>query len=161
MRKPITSVLAIFASIATLVITAPTASAAGVAGCPGSLIDTYPVKTASGAVWGNIYLYYSGTLVGGHGYNCAATVANSAGGYGQPNVTMKVTLARCAEYSPGSRCDPVGATGPQSDNGVYKYYAGPVEVNLTKGHCVSVTGFIQRGRERAKGQSSPLATHCG
>ncbi|SNX63469.1 hypothetical protein SAMN06272735_5278 [Streptomyces sp. TLI_55] len=120
------------ATVGATLVTAPTASAAGY-GCSGSLISTYPVKDNGGTTRGNVYLYYNSS----NGYNCIATVKNSAGAYGTPTLT-NATLDRCKAGTSGSNCY---SEKKVWDEGLYEYYAGPVSL-YADGHCISIFGEI-------------------
>jgi hypothetical protein len=135
---------------ATLVISAPTASAGGY-GCAGNQIATYPVKYGS-TTYGTLHVYYDSST----GKNCAVNVATTAGGYGVDKY-MEVTITRCSETSPSSTCH----VQDQDFEGYYpfKYYAGPVTVSAAN-HCINISGRINYNGNKAFGTAYG-ANHCG
>ncbi|MFR9725193.1 hypothetical protein ACL02R_17770 [Streptomyces sp. MS19] len=159
MRR-LVAVLATVAAAAALTGTAaPGASAGGASaaaeyGCNGSLINTYPVRTPAGAVWGNIRLYYDGST----GRNCAVNVKTAAGGSGTRGWTS-VNLYRCASSTPGRPCRWQDETY-DGDGGPYAYYAGPVSIPAA-GKCIRVTGFVGTAPSNASGGSGTNGVHCG
>ncbi|MFC8392220.1 hypothetical protein [Streptomyces sp. NPDC057238] len=148
-RTAASGLVVAMATVGATLIAAPTASAAGY-GCSGSLISTYPVKDNSGVSRGNVYLYYNSST----GYNCAATVKNSAGAYGTPTLT-NVTLDRCKAGTSGSSCY---SEKKVTDEGLYSYYAGPVSLSASD-RCISIYGLILGSWGTA--QVSRSGVHCG
>ncbi|MFF7451310.1 MULTISPECIES: hypothetical protein [unclassified Streptomyces] len=124
--------------------TAPGAFAATEAaaeyGCAGSLVDTYN-SPATGEVWAQLRLYYSSA---NGGTNCAVLVAKKY--YGDLHY-MEVGI------------NISGSSNTKLDSGAYKYYAGPVSVTSTNGHCIDVGGGEDIGGLWAG--RSLKRVHCG
>ncbi|GHF93989.1 hypothetical protein GCM10017667_25090 [Streptomyces filamentosus] len=150
-------IMATIAALASILgfalISAPAASAGGY-GCSGGLIATYPVKTSSGTIFGNIHVYYDSST----GRNCAVTVKTTAGGYGTSSF-VSVTLAVCKTSTPGAFCDSAGQpTAYEGDH--FNYYAGPVSV-YAAGRCIHLYGQVSSVAPIATGQSGSGGVHCG
>ncbi|CAM5449962.1 hypothetical protein ACFYZI_18585 [Streptomyces griseorubiginosus] len=149
MRKALGALAATVAVIASGMVFAPAASAAGY-GCAGSEIDTYPVKTSGGTQYATIHLFYDSST----GNNCAVTVATTAGGYGTSETTM-ASISECSGTTLTSCVD--GAITRKADAGSYQYYAGPVSVPGA-GHCILVSGSRTHNGVVAGNQYGPV--HC-
>ncbi|MFD6494652.1 hypothetical protein ACFV99_39395 [Streptomyces sp. NPDC059944] len=150
MRKALGMLAGIIAIMASGVIFAPTASAAGY-GCAGSEIDTYPVKTSGGTQYATIHLFYNSST----GNNCAVTVATTAGGYGTSDTTM-VNISVCSGTTLTSCVG--GAITNKAQVGEFQYYAGPVSVSAAN-HCILVSGSRDHNGATAGNQYGPV--HCG
>ncbi len=126
-------------------IVVPVAPAQAASSCSGTMISYANLKTSSGAVVGEIAVYYNSAT----GYNCARF--NHRGPtYGVASQTA-ITIQRCHETTKAtqtctsSSSDPASATDRASGN--YAYYAGPVQVYAPR-NCVSVEGYVTyAGRE--------------
>ncbi|MFJ2949078.1 hypothetical protein ACIO8H_15835 [Streptomyces sp. NPDC087226] len=144
MRRTFATAAALALSLTGLgVATAPSASAAtsGAAeyGCPGSLVGTYNTP-ASGEVWGQLRVYYSSA---NGGTNCAVLLAKKY--YGSSHY-MEVGIN-------------ISGRSGKLDSGAYQYYAGPVTVTGTNGHCIDVGGGEDNGGIWAG--RSVKGVHCG
>ncbi|EFL40079.1 hypothetical protein ACFTZ8_35545 [Streptomyces fungicidicus] len=145
MRRTLATAAALTLSFTGLgVATAPGAFAATAGaseyGCPGSLIDTYNTP-ASGEVWGQLRLYYSSA---NGGTNCAVLLAKKY--YGKSHY-MEVGI------------NITGSSNNKLDYGAYSYYAGPVTVTSTNGHCIDLGGGEDNGGIWAG--RSLKGVHCG
>ncbi|AYL37322.1 hypothetical protein ACG2OD_17560 [Streptomyces sp. PDY-4] len=145
MRRTLATAAALTLSFTALgVATAPGAFAATAGaseyGCPGSLIDTYNTP-ASGEVWGQLRLYYSSA---NGGTNCAVLLAKKY--YGKSHY-MEVGI------------NITGSSNNKLDYGAYSYYAGPVTVTSTNGHCIDLGGGEDNGGIWAG--RSLKGVHCG
>ncbi|MEV7890748.1 hypothetical protein ACWD3I_42080 [Streptomyces sp. NPDC002817] len=145
MRRILATSAALALSVTGLsMATAPGAFAATEAaaeyGCPGSLIDTYN-SPATGEVWAQLRLYYSSA---NGGTNCAVLLAKKY--YGDVHY-MEVGISIS------------GSSNTKLDYGAYKYYAGPVSVTSTNGHCIDVGGGEDIGGLWAG--RSLKNVHCG
>ncbi|KAF3466611.1 hypothetical protein [Streptomyces sp. Tu 3180] len=145
MRRILATAAALALSLTGLsVATAPGALAATSGateyGCPGSLIDTYNTP-ASGTVWGQSRLYYSPAS---GGTNCAVLLAKKY--YGTSHY-MEVGISIS------------GSGNTELDSGAYSYYAGPVTVTSTNGHCIDLGGGEDIGGLWAG--RSLKGVHCG
>ncbi|GAA3127259.1 hypothetical protein [Streptosporangium carneum] len=90
-----------------------------------------PVKTASGKVWGHVYLLYNRTT----GYNCVATIKTSyAGRATYTSVTLQTQTRRVR--------DEPARTATKKDAGQFKYYAGPIKL-YAKNLCVKYWGVVK------------------
>ncbi|MBW5252331.1 hypothetical protein JGS39_25630 [Streptomyces sp. P01-B04] len=152
MRRVVTFLTAFTTILLGALTLAPSASAAGY-GCSGSQIDSYSVITgsANGSVnYGNVYLYYDSST----GYNCAVTVANSAGGNGVAK-EMYISLIKCTQTTSTGTCTLTSTR--DEDKGNYLNYAGPVKIPAA-GHCIQISGRIVY-----KGKSAGAFSigHCG
>ncbi|MFJ3421021.1 hypothetical protein ACIPN8_32285 [Streptomyces sp. NPDC086082] len=149
MHKALGALAATAAIVASGVVFAPAASAAGY-GCAGSEIDTYPVKTSGGTQYATIHLYFDSST----DRNCAVTVVTAAGGSG----TAETTMASISECSGTTLTSCVGgAITTKADAGSYASYAGPVSVP-GGGHCVLVSGSRTHNGVVAGNQYGPV--HC-
>lgn len=117
----------------------------------GKLVDSYPIK-AGGTKIAELDLYYNSST----GYNCVYT-RSVGSSYGKTKF-MRVAISVCSETKSGSQCHALkGSQYYASDEGNYKYYAGPVGVN-GRGHCINAYGYVDRSHSVF---SSPNASHCG
>ncbi|AZP19360.1 hypothetical protein ACIGMX_12850 [Streptomyces aquilus] len=145
MRRTLATTAALALSFTGLsMATAPGAFAAPEAaaeyGCPGTLIDTYNTP-ATGEVWAQLRLYYSSA---NGGTNCAVLLAKKY--YGTTHY-MEVGI------------NISGSSNNKLDYGAYKYYAGPVSVTSTNGHCIDLSGAEDNGGVWAG--RSLNRVHCG
>ncbi|MTE19412.1 hypothetical protein F0L17_09785 [Streptomyces sp. TRM43335] len=152
-KRVVSVLISMLAMCAFGIVNAPAASA-GAYGCPGGQINSYPIKTDAGTLYGNIYLYYDSST----GKNCAVAVKTAAGGYGTPNY-VAVTLFRCKTSTPGAFCDWAGQPN-DSDYGTFSYYAGPVEL-YAAGKCIHVHAQVSSEQPIASGSSPSYGVHCG
>lgn len=120
------------------------AAAAAATGCPGSLVNQ------AANAYGELDLYYSATSAG----TTCAKMVHQGSTYGVASDTM-VNVIKCKQTVPGNLCT-AALIGP-SDEGNYAYYAGPVSITGTAGHCVNAYGRIG-SRNYA---TSPEAANCG
>ncbi|WP_371501513.1 protein kinase [Kitasatospora sp. NBC_00374] len=136
----------------------PASPATGAAayGCSGGLIDSYPVKTSTGVVFGYYYLYFDGST----GNNCAATIKTANSGYGTASA-VKASISRCSNTAPSNSCSPVAGT-TANDEGSFAKYAGPVKVNAAA-KCITGFGSITWNGVTAttSGSLGNRAVHCG
>ncbi|CNG82679.1 Uncharacterised protein [Mycobacterium tuberculosis] len=134
LRKRAVSIVAAMAAVAGIsAVAAPAASASGGYGSCGSgyhLIDTYPLRLEKGANTGGakILLYYNSS----NGYNCAITQTTGAS-FGRSHQKIGVELTSSEGFFASRRS--------RSDEGQYRYYAGPVSV-LGRDRCIDVSGWL-------------------
>ncbi len=136
--------------IGTLAMT-PSAQAADGYGCPGSLIGTYPVMNG-GAKYGEVRVYYSSA---NSGTNCSVTVDTKFAGAAKP---MQVNIDRCEESTDNNRCH---TQTTRQDEGRYRYFAGPVTVTGTNGHCIKAEGQIYNPSNPDAYGYGGVIGHCG
>lgn len=158
MKKRIASVLAATAAAGTILtltaapaqadVNAPATSTAAAANCGGSLLRSYPLNY-NGTKIGELAVYFDGSR------NCARM--NHAGPtYGVPLRTTAFIVA-CRETTPGPRCTYDGT--PDTDDGTYSYYAGPVYASA-RNKCIHAAGDIYYAGAKRHVQVSPVAAHC-
>ncbi|MGC4947760.1 hypothetical protein ACLQ2N_16385 [Streptomyces sp. DT224] len=131
---------AVIALAATLLIPTPAAAdplAAPTGGCPGVRVGTYRLSSSS-----HIEVFYSPA---NGGTNCLKTVSEkSSRRYLQVWGTV------------------VGTSQINSDEGLFRSYAGPLIFTGTNGHCISLTGKASPGTNPANVTRRSLdALHCG
>lgn len=158
MRKVAAIISGILLTLGWMFTLSPAANAATTAayGCSGSQVDTYPVKTSGGSVWGNIYLYYDSST----GKNCAVNVATSAGYYGTPTVKT-MDIWRCvAGSTAGTPCQTDAVSQDPTTSVLYSEYAGPVSLSAA-GRCIELAASEWSPDGSTIAQANINATHCG
>lgn len=100
-------------------------------GCPGSVLNTYPLKSGTLAhPTARVKVYYSSA---NGGTNCAVVLDNKAGSH-----FLRVVIQNVPERP----------TNSASDYGTFTTYAGAVGIRNTNGKCVWVTATIRdNGRD--------------
>ncbi|MFP3118118.1 hypothetical protein [Streptomyces sp. Iso 434] len=125
---------------ATLLIPTPAAAdplAPPTGGCPGTRVGTYSLSTSS-----HIEIYYSPAQ---GGTNCVKTVSSKT--------SARYLYAQAAL---------VGTGQVNSDEGLYRSYAGPIILTGTDGRCISVAAKASPNTNPAEVTRRSLdALHCG
>jgi len=137
-------------------VPASPATTASTYGCSGGLVDSYPVKTAEGVIFGYFYLYFDKST----GNNCAATIKTANSGYGTASV-VKASISRCSNTSASNSCTKVSGS-TSTDEGNFAKFAGPVKVSAAS-TCITGFGSIVWGGVTATTSSTlgNRAVHCG
>ncbi|GAA0686468.1 hypothetical protein GCM10010193_45420 [Kitasatospora atroaurantiaca] len=137
-------------------VPASPATTASAYGCTGGLVDSYPVKTSEGVIFGYFYLYFDNST----GNNCAATIKTANSGYGTASV-VKASISRCSNTSASNSCTKVSGT-TSTDEGNFAKFAGPVKVSAAS-TCITGFGSIVWGGVTATTSSTlgNRAVHCG
>ncbi|GAA3612135.1 hypothetical protein GCM10022419_116380 [Nonomuraea rosea] len=102
---------------------------------------TSPVTDVKGVVRGSVHLLYNART----GENCVVTIKSSF--VGQPTLTRAVLLRQ-------------GTLEGSQDQGVYKYYAGPVK-EQARGRCVQYRGYITNMRAGERSTGSTIHAYGG
>lgn len=126
-----------------------TGTASAAANCSGSIVGHYPLKY-NGTTIGELAVYWDGSR------NCARM--NHIGPTYGKSLRTTVFIVACRETSPSSRCTYNGS--PDTDDGTYSYYAGPVYASAAK-RCIHAAGDIYYAGTKRHVEVSPAAAHCG
>ncbi|MEU4232565.1 spore-associated protein A [Nonomuraea sp. NPDC026600] len=136
-RSSVVTLASVALASTCFLISPSPASAAGPCGAGYSRIDVYAIPQ-SGPKIGSLELYYNS----GNGKNCALAYGVGSDYYGKS--TYKDVAIRRAG----------GSGGWVSNNGYFKYYAGPVYISA-KDTCIDLAGYMG-GTERYVWN-----VHCG
>jgi hypothetical protein len=143
------SIVAAIAVAAGFMAATPGMAIAGGYGCSGTLVDTWPVKSAVPNTLSNIRLYYDAST----GYNCAVNVKTAY--YTQFKHETDIVIVR-EDWTEDDNNRP-GVT-IDSDYGDYWSYAGPVKIPA-KGMCVMINATTYYYDEVAQKYTGVVA--CG
>jgi hypothetical protein len=142
------AVAAVAVAAGSMAATPGTAIAGGY-GCSGTLVNTWPVRSAVPNTLSNIRLYYDAST----GYNCAVNVKTAY--YSQFKDETSITIMR-EDWTEDDNNRP-GVT-IDSDGGEFSSYAGPVKIPA-KGRCVMIDAITYYYDEVARKYTGAVA--CG
>lgn len=126
MKRVLTIAGVVFALVLTTLGFASTASA-GASICGSGYTQVW-TKYSPSPSYGQLVLYYNPAS---GGTNCLVTYRVGAA-YGNNDFTEAAMRIHGTTYAP-------------HDAGYYSYYAGPVKISGTNGHCMDVFGEVQYG----------------